>query len=117
MQKQAARPFLSRYLKREEDARKIMACDTNLTDSMGLFSVVIQIRMLKEIHEQGHHASPAEIPFPSHPWANEVLGAIATIRAAQAAHDAAFNTADSYAAIWAAVGRGSDVSAQKVVLC
>lgn len=37
--KQAHRPFLKRYLKREETVREIAGCDTSLTDALSMFSV------------------------------------------------------------------------------
>ncbi|KAF8584749.1 hypothetical protein K439DRAFT_1653139 [Ramaria rubella] len=108
VQKQVSRPFLKRYLKRDEDARKIAVCDASLTDCVSLFSLAIQIRMLKEIHDQGHHAAQAMIP--AQPGPNDVLMAIATIRAAQAAHDSASDVADLYAAMRGALRMGSDVA-------
>ncbi|KAJ7202553.1 hypothetical protein GGX14DRAFT_370302, partial [Mycena pura] len=37
--KQARRPFLKRYLKREENLREIAGCDTAITDALSQFSV------------------------------------------------------------------------------
>ena len=101
--KQVTRPFLMRYLKRDEDARKIVACDTGLTDSVGLFSVAIQVRILKELHAQGH-----QVPQTPQQHPNDVLAAIATIRSAQVKHDAELDSADLYAAMRAALRMGSD---------
>ncbi|EIN05641.1 hypothetical protein PUNSTDRAFT_46534 [Punctularia strigosozonata HHB-11173 SS5] len=49
LQKQAHRPFLKRYLKRDEDLRELAACDGMLTDAMSLFGLSIQIRLLKTV--------------------------------------------------------------------
>ncbi|KIJ32257.1 hypothetical protein M422DRAFT_265910 [Sphaerobolus stellatus SS14] len=51
--KQVSRPFLKRYLRRDEDARKIISCDASLTDAVSLFSVAIQVRKLKDIQDLG----------------------------------------------------------------
>lgn len=37
--KQTDRPFLKRYLKRDEILRQIAACDSSLSDSLNAFSV------------------------------------------------------------------------------
>lgn len=37
--KQAHRPFLKRYLKRDEILREIASCDTALSDALSMFSV------------------------------------------------------------------------------
>ncbi|KAJ7141695.1 hypothetical protein C8R43DRAFT_586859 [Mycena crocata] len=49
--KQAHRPFLKRYLKREEILRDIAGCDTSLTDALGMFSLSVQMRILKQVKE------------------------------------------------------------------
>lgn len=47
LQKQAHRPFLHRYLKRDEILRSIAGCDARLSDALGQFGMSIQIRTLK----------------------------------------------------------------------
>ncbi|KAJ6521208.1 hypothetical protein DFH09DRAFT_223755 [Mycena vulgaris] len=49
--KQAHRPFLKRYLKREEIIRQIAGCDTSLSDAMSMFSLQVQMRVLKQVKE------------------------------------------------------------------
>ncbi|KAJ6577758.1 hypothetical protein B0H19DRAFT_568412 [Mycena capillaripes] len=49
--KQAHRPFLKRYLKREETIREIAGCDTSLTDALSMFSLSVQMRILKQVKE------------------------------------------------------------------
>ncbi|KAH8825809.1 hypothetical protein DL96DRAFT_1670173 [Flagelloscypha sp. PMI_526] len=49
MQKQINRPFLKRYLKRDEIIKEIAACDAALTDALGMFGLSIQIRILKQV--------------------------------------------------------------------
>ena len=39
LQKQAHRPFLHRYLKRDEILRSIAGCDARLSDALGQFGV------------------------------------------------------------------------------
>ncbi|KAJ6627483.1 hypothetical protein B0H10DRAFT_2161143 [Mycena sp. CBHHK59/15] len=48
---QAHRPFLKRYLKREEILRAIAGCDTSIGDAMGMFSLSVQMRVLKQVKE------------------------------------------------------------------
>ncbi|KAL0058574.1 hypothetical protein AAF712_014737 [Marasmius tenuissimus] len=49
LQKQAHRPFLKRYLKRDEILKQIQGCDTELQEALGMFSLSIQIRILKQV--------------------------------------------------------------------
>ncbi|KAJ6587171.1 hypothetical protein DFH09DRAFT_1308232 [Mycena vulgaris] len=49
MLKQTHRPFLKRYLKREEIIRDIAGCDKALGESLGMFGISIQIRILKQV--------------------------------------------------------------------
>jgi len=43
LQKQAERPFLKRYLKRDEILRQISGCDASLSDSVSAFSVRLSV--------------------------------------------------------------------------
>ena len=106
--KQVSRPFLKRYLKRDEDAWKIAACNVSLTDTVGMFSVAIQLRLLKEVREQTQHFDHPNIP--AHIQPHEIVPAIATIRNAQATHDSASDVADLYAAMRGALRLGSDIA-------
>ncbi|TFY60519.1 hypothetical protein EVJ58_g5101 [Rhodofomes roseus] len=49
LQKQNHRPFIKRYLKRDEIQRHISVCDSALNDALGMFSLSIQIRILKQV--------------------------------------------------------------------
>ena len=40
--KQSSRPFLKRYLRRDQTLRDIAACDTSLRDALALFGVSLQ---------------------------------------------------------------------------
>ncbi|KAF8957169.1 hypothetical protein BDZ97DRAFT_1707220 [Flammula alnicola] len=51
MLKQTNRPWLKRYLRRDEILRDIAACDSMLRDALGLFGISIQIRILKQVQE------------------------------------------------------------------
>lgn len=71
MQRQVNRPFIKRYLKRDDILRALQGCDTELTNALNMFSVgflslpfpfnpescfllvqlSIQIRILRQIHE------------------------------------------------------------------
>ncbi|TFK66401.1 hypothetical protein BDN72DRAFT_961779 [Pluteus cervinus] len=49
LQKQVHRPFLKRYLKRDEILGQIRECDTSLGDALSMFNVSIQVRILKAV--------------------------------------------------------------------
>ncbi|KAJ3531793.1 hypothetical protein NMY22_g8005 [Coprinellus aureogranulatus] len=51
MQKQVRRPFLKRYLKRDEIQRDLADCDAGLRDAVSMFGLSIQIRILKQVQE------------------------------------------------------------------
>ncbi|KAF7289995.1 Protein kinase domain-containing protein [Mycena chlorophos] len=50
--KQAHRPFLKRYLKREDTVREISSCDTSLTDALSMFSISVQMRIYRQVTSQ-----------------------------------------------------------------
>ncbi|KAK2463882.1 hypothetical protein APHAL10511_004054 [Amanita phalloides] len=43
------RPFLKRYLKRDDILRQISECDKALTDALSMFSISIQLRILRQV--------------------------------------------------------------------
>ncbi|KAJ7257368.1 hypothetical protein C8J57DRAFT_990024, partial [Mycena rebaudengoi] len=45
------RPFLKRCIKREDILRDIAGCDTSLSDAMSMFSLSVQMRILKQVKE------------------------------------------------------------------
>ncbi|KAM5539547.1 hypothetical protein V8D89_006656 [Ganoderma adspersum] len=47
--KQSHRPFIKRYLQRDEIQRALGACHSSLTDALGMFNTSIQIRILKQV--------------------------------------------------------------------
>ncbi|EPQ61024.1 hypothetical protein GLOTRDRAFT_11526, partial [Gloeophyllum trabeum ATCC 11539] len=49
LQRQVQRHLFARYLKREEIVREIGGCDSVLGDALEMFSLAIQIRILKQI--------------------------------------------------------------------
>ncbi|KAJ7091133.1 hypothetical protein C8R44DRAFT_412775 [Mycena epipterygia] len=49
MLKQTHRPFLKRYLKRDEIIRDIAGCDKALGEALSMFGISIQIRILKQV--------------------------------------------------------------------
>ncbi|KAJ7438285.1 hypothetical protein B0H11DRAFT_591673 [Mycena galericulata] len=48
---QAHRPFLKRYLKRDETLRQIANCDTAVSDALGMFSISVQMRILQQVKD------------------------------------------------------------------
>lgn len=53
--KEAHRPFLKRYLKREDILREIAGCDTMLSDALSMFSLQVQMRIFKQVKETEDH--------------------------------------------------------------
>ncbi|KAJ7163568.1 hypothetical protein C8R43DRAFT_285859 [Mycena crocata] len=49
MLKQSHRPFLKRYLRREEIVREIAGCDKAVGEALSMFGISIQIRILKQV--------------------------------------------------------------------
>lgn len=49
LQRQNHRPFIKRYLKREEIQRALGVCDNSLNDALNMFNLSIQIRILKQV--------------------------------------------------------------------
>ncbi|PIL26596.1 transporter [Ganoderma sinense ZZ0214-1] len=47
--KQSHRPFIKRYLQRDEIQRALALCHSSLTDALGMFNTSIQIRILKQV--------------------------------------------------------------------
>ncbi|KAG5640616.1 hypothetical protein DXG03_007905, partial [Asterophora parasitica] len=47
--KQVHRPFLKRYLKRDEILAHIRSCDATLTEALSMFGMKIQVRILKQV--------------------------------------------------------------------
>ncbi|KAI0820557.1 hypothetical protein BC628DRAFT_1397178 [Trametes gibbosa] len=47
--KQTHRPFIKRYLQRDEIQRALVGCHNSLSDALGMFSLSIQIRILKQV--------------------------------------------------------------------
>jgi hypothetical protein len=64
--------------------------------------------MLKEVRDQAHHLEHPGLPAQLEP--HEVMPVIASIRAAQAARDSANDVTDLYAAMRAALRKGSDIA-------
>ncbi|KZV68103.1 hypothetical protein PENSPDRAFT_30738 [Peniophora sp. CONT] len=49
LEKQSQRPFLHRYLKREEVRRSVGHCEASLGDALGLFMIKIQLHTLRAV--------------------------------------------------------------------
>ncbi|OBZ74270.1 hypothetical protein A0H81_05040 [Grifola frondosa] len=83
LQKQIHRPFIKRYLRRDEVQRAIQACDNRLNDALGMFSLSIQIRILKQVlrAEEQRHADNAALldRLSAHPASTQALPAPAVL--------------------------------------
>ncbi|KAF5362649.1 hypothetical protein D9758_009617 [Tetrapyrgos nigripes] len=51
LQKQGHQKFLKRYLRREEILKQLAGCNASLQEALGMFSLSIQIRILKQVQE------------------------------------------------------------------
>ncbi|KAI0753878.1 hypothetical protein C8Q74DRAFT_1307834 [Fomes fomentarius] len=73
LQKQAHRPFIKRYLQRDEIQRALGGCHTSLTDALSMFNTSIQIRTLKQVlaAERQRQADTAAIFDTLHPGSTQ----------------------------------------------
>ncbi|KAI9457475.1 hypothetical protein BJY52DRAFT_1223837 [Lactarius psammicola] len=134
LKKLGHRPFLKRYLRRDEIQTSITACDTALDDALGMLGLSIQIRTLKLIQanelrrqketrdllETLSHLSPSlpPVPLPLPPATlqsspvdpESVRKTLRALRAAQNAQDRAHDTADLRQLMRTALATNDDVS-------
>ncbi|KAI9433101.1 hypothetical protein F5148DRAFT_1269391 [Russula earlei] len=132
------RPFLKRYLKRDEILYNITSCDAILNDALGMFGLSIQIRTLKliqanELRRQketqdfldslSHLPGLPPAPLPIQPTAHStppadpqsVQRTLHTLRAAQNAQDLAHDAADFRQLMRAALATNDDVAMIEVL--
>ncbi|KAJ7194851.1 hypothetical protein GGX14DRAFT_377636 [Mycena pura] len=135
--KQARRPFLKRYLKREENLREIAGCDTAITDALSQFSLSVQLRIFKQVKEtdarldavtkaqqpgnalgitvdQGQltpRPAPQDLPIEH----TEVVPALRDLQSTQNALDYAHDTADLRALLREALAQSSDVEMLRIL--
>ncbi|THH14319.1 hypothetical protein EW146_g5999 [Bondarzewia mesenterica] len=135
LQKQAHRPFLHRYLKRDEILRSIAYCDAGLSDALGMFGVSIQIRTLKlvqanEVRRAQEHAamvahmelqgqqqsstSPPE-PLFTQSDSTKIRELLHNLRQQQNEHDQAQDLADLRQLMHTALQTNSDVAMIEVL--
>lgn len=134
LKKLGHRPFLRRYLRRDEIQTSITNCDTALDDALGMLGLSIQIRTLKliqanelrrqkETHdllEMLSHLSPGlpPVPLPLSPSAlqsspadpESVRLTLNALRATQNAQDRAHDAADLRQLMRAALATNDDSS-------
>lgn len=96
-----------------------MYCEASLTDTVSLFNVAIQLRMLRGIHDLGH-TSKVQLPETSRleqllkspenqtPPTQDIVAAIAAIRSTEAAQNSLYDAADLYAAMRIALRSADD---------
>ncbi|KAJ3927538.1 MAG: hypothetical protein NXY57DRAFT_1105715 [Lentinula lateritia] len=140
--KQAGRPFLKRYLKRDEISKQLHQCDVGLQEALGMFSISIQIRILKQVqlaearrqhdtqellrttstatsttasHTTTHPIPPALFPSASSLPPTQVLPTLLSLTRHQAALDAESDYADLRGVMRTALSKGSDVEILKVL--
>ncbi|KAJ7731571.1 hypothetical protein DFH07DRAFT_755579 [Mycena maculata] len=143
--KQAHRPFLKRYLKRDEIVREISSCDTSLSDALGMFSLSIQMRILRQVkatedqreadrklleaiartqpgNALGIAVDPGQLtpkaqthPLPEAHDPDEVLPALRELHSTQNTLDFAHDTADLRALMRDALAQSSDVEMLRVL--
>ncbi|KAH7104572.1 hypothetical protein BKA62DRAFT_468969 [Auriculariales sp. MPI-PUGE-AT-0066] len=72
LQKQAQRPFLKRYLKREDDLLKIDQLEESLQDALSLFSVAIQTRLLQHVKRIEQTLSSSSLGLDLHAMSSTI---------------------------------------------
>ncbi|KAH9921625.1 uncharacterized protein B0H18DRAFT_1121320 [Fomitopsis serialis] len=145
LQKQNHRPFIKRYLKRDEIQRHIGVCDSALTDALGMFSLSIQIRILKQVLQaeqqrqidtaalldelHGRHEEPRGVPTaPSTPSSSRaqtsrtsstphhrIRTTLSSVTLRQNEHDLARDTADFRQLMRSALQANSDVEMIRIL--
>ncbi|KAI0653255.1 kinase-like domain-containing protein [Cubamyces menziesii] len=91
--KQAHRPFLKRYLQRDEIQRSLADCHHQLNDAMSMFSLSIQIRILKQALRASGHRSQIN-HHRSQLDRLSVLSDLLSLTTRENAHDRARDAAD-----------------------
>lgn len=86
MQRQVNRPFIKRYLKRDDILRAIQGCDAELNSALNMFSLSIQIRILRQIHESDKHRQE-EMEVLISELRGRISPPLASPAASHAAHD------------------------------
>ena len=113
LRQQTRRPFLKRYLKRDEILDQIRQCDASLSDALGLFGLSIQIRILGQLQDaerQRQKDTKLILDSIKHTVApGEVLPKIQEICKTQNTHDNEKDQQDFYALLRTALAGGSDV--------
>ncbi|KAI0270447.1 hypothetical protein BC834DRAFT_922465 [Gloeopeniophorella convolvens] len=138
LRKLGHRPFLKRYLKREEILRNITFCDAALSDALGMFGLSIQIRTLKlvqanELRRQKETADildtlmhlpglppvspPVSTTAPASPPTDSesVRRILHALRTSQNAQDRAHDLADLRQVMRAALSTNDDVAMVEVL--
>lgn len=76
LRKQINRPFIKRYLKRDDVLKEIKNCDRDLISALGMFSISVQIRTLRQVQDSERQRQSdtralinAVLDFRSHPAA------------------------------------------------
>ncbi|KAH9061867.1 hypothetical protein EDB87DRAFT_1716172 [Lactarius vividus] len=134
LKKLGHRPFLKRYLRRDEIQTSITNCDTALDDALGMLGLSIQIRTLKliqanelrrqkethDLFETLSHLSPGlpPVPLPLSPSALQsspadpegVRKTLNALRASQNAQDRAHDAADLRQLMRTALATNDDAS-------
>ncbi|KAH8978454.1 kinase-like domain-containing protein [Lactarius hatsudake] len=132
------RPFLKRYLRRDEILSSITACDTSLNNALGMFGLSIQIRTLKlvqanelqrqketyDLFQSVSHLFPG-LPVPLHLSPATLLSSpvdpesvrktLHALRAAQNAQDRAHDVADLRQLMQTALATNDDVAMIEVL--
>ncbi|KAJ7701117.1 hypothetical protein B0H17DRAFT_1195411 [Mycena rosella] len=126
--KQAHRPFLKRYLKHEEILRDISGCETLLSGALSMFSLQVQMRILKQVKEteDGREAENRTI-LDALLWAqqqrlpglpdehDDILPALQSLHSTQNTLDFAHDTADLRGLMCEALAQNSDVEMLRVL--
>ncbi|KAI0324972.1 kinase-like protein [Cubamyces sp. BRFM 1775] len=111
--KQAHRPFIKRYLQRDEIQRALTDCHTGLNDAMSMFSLSIQIRILKQALRTSGQRS--QTSHRSQLDRLSVLSDLLSLTTRENAHDRAGDAADLRQLLCAALKTNDDAEFIRVL--
>ncbi|KII83772.1 hypothetical protein PLICRDRAFT_95753 [Plicaturopsis crispa FD-325 SS-3] len=133
LQKQSHRPFLKRYLKRDEILRQIAGCDDALGRALDMFSLSIQIRILKQGQaaerrrqadkeeimssialQRQDSAKPSQLSI-AHASPEQIRDSLRQLRLRQNELDASYDNADLRQLMHIAVSTNNDAEMIKVL--
>ncbi|KAJ7210970.1 hypothetical protein C8J57DRAFT_1097970, partial [Mycena rebaudengoi] len=134
LQKETRRPFLERYIKRADILQEINNCSADLNDALGMFSLSVQVRILKQVQEYEQRRqmqfldSPAQLVVAMDPPIDpmesptetvveeeDILPKLRDMQSVQQTIDTAYDTARLRAVLREALAQSSDKDMLRVL--